>query len=189
MSFGPTDPSPWSDDPPNPYAPPSMPLKDHVTDPFEPDFGYAREHYELATLWQRFAGNFLDGMVTLLAAAILFIPALLILGTVENDNPHPGSLVAGAVGLIAISIWQMVLITQRGQSLGKIAMKTRIVKIEDQALPGFLHGVVLRAWLPALIAQIPFAGGCFSLIDPLFIFGEQRRCIHDQIASTIVIKA
>ena len=36
---------------------------------------------------------------------------------------------------------------------------------------------------------VPFIGGFYSIIDSLMIFGEQRRCIHDYIADTIVIRA
>ena len=45
----------------------------------------------------------------------------------------------------------------------------------------------MRYFPLAVIAQIPFAGGIFSLIDCLFIFREDRRCIHDLIAGTKVV--
>ena len=33
------------------------------------------------------------------------------------------------------------------------------------------------------------AGGLFGLVDILFIFGSERRCIHDLIAQTKVVVA
>jgi len=47
----------------------------------------------------------------------------------------------------------------------------------------------LRNFVSGLPGAIPFLGKLYSLVDPLFIFGEQRRCIHDHIADTIVVKA
>jgi uncharacterized RDD family membrane protein YckC len=37
----------------------------------------------------------------------------------------------------------------------------------------------------SLIGIIPL----YTIIDLLFIFGEQRQCLHDKIADTIVVKA
>jgi uncharacterized RDD family membrane protein YckC len=51
-------------------------------------------------------------------------------------------------------------------------------------LPGFLRGVILRIWVPAAINQ---ACNLFSLVDALWIFGDEQRCLHDLIAGTIVI--
>jgi hypothetical protein len=41
--------------------------------------------------------------------------------------------------------------------------------------------------VPTLIGMIPYVGWIFSLADPLFIFGESRRCLHDMLADTIVV--
>ncbi len=53
---------------------------------------------------------------------------------------------------------------------------------------GFSHAWVLRSLVPGLIAAIPRLGALFVLADVLSIFGEERRCLHDYIAGTKVVK-
>lgn len=133
-----------------------------------------------ATLGKRFMGALIDGL--LMVIAIIF-------GLFAFDiplNQAEGSAEA-YVGLLLLSLLQMFLITTRGQTLGKMAMGTRIV-LMDGGEVGFLHGVVLRAWVLSAVSFIPLIGALVGLADPLFIFGEERRCIHDQIAGTRVIE-
>lgn len=83
---------------------------------------------------------------------------------------------------------QWFLLTTRGQTLGKIALGLRVVRL-DGTLPGLLHGVVLRAW-PFLVvhfATVAIAPGQFLAIDALFIFGAGCRCLHDRLAGTRVV--
>ena len=40
-----------------------------------------------------------------------------------------------------------------------------------------------------LLVFTPLIGGLYALIDHLWIFGEERRCLHDKIADTVVVKA
>ena len=54
--------------------------------------------------------------------------------------------------------------------------------------PGFGRAVFLRNVVPGLIAAIPIAGPLFSVVDLLMIFGRERRCLHDYIAGTRVVK-
>ena len=35
---------------------------------------------------------------------------------------------------------------------------------------------------------IPLIGTVFSLVDVGFIFGKERRCLHDRIAGTCVVQ-
>lgn len=37
------------------------------------------------------------------------------------------------------------------------------------------------------IGYVPFVGRYFSVIDALFIYGENKRCLHDYIAGTMVV--
>ena len=47
---------------------------------------------------------------------------------------------------------------------------------------GFLTNVVLREWIIGIIGLFPIVGIVIIIIDKLFIFREDRRCIHDMIA-------
>ncbi len=98
-----------------------------------------------------------------------------------------GMMLAGA-GWLALFIVQIYLISTRGQSLGKRMLGVRIVKYADNANPGFLHGWLLRNFVPGVIGAVPYIGLLFVLVDLCFIFGEERRCVHDYIAGTKVVK-
>ena len=40
-----------------------------------------------------------------------------------------------------------------------------------------------------VIALIPVVGWLYGLVDALMIFRDSRKCLHDNIADTIVVKA
>lgn len=40
-----------------------------------------------------------------------------------------------------------------------------------------------------MIGQIPYLGPAFGLANVLWIFGGERRCLHDYIADTLVVNA
>ena len=44
----------------------------------------------------------------------------------------------------------------------------------------------LRNLAPTLLSSL--CNGLFGLVDALFIFGEQQRCVHDHFADTKVIR-
>jgi uncharacterized RDD family membrane protein YckC len=100
------------------------------------------------------------------------------------------TVVAGLSG-IAFLAWIVVniyLLVTRGQSVAKLILKIRVVRpVGSQVSWGRLLG--LRYVVPALINSIPLVGILFTLIDPLMIFRDSRRCLHDDLADTIVVKA
>ena len=97
-----------------------------------------------------------------------------------------GSCGAAMIALLAVQVW---LLTTRGQTVGKRALGLRIVKASDMTNGGFVTNVLLRAGAAWAISMVPVAGTIFAVADPLFIFRDDRRCLHDQIAGTCVIKA
>jgi uncharacterized RDD family membrane protein YckC len=53
-----------------------------------------------------------------------------------------------------------------------------------------LARIFFARYLPVtLLGAVPFVGGLVSLVDALLIFRDDRRCLHDEIADTIVVKA
>ncbi|MFN7131687.1 MAG: RDD family protein, partial [Myxococcales bacterium] len=117
------------------------------------------------------------------------------------EGVQKGGLVSFAASLVPLAIMG-ALIAQRGQSLGKIVMLTRIVTLDGRRA-SLYHGFVLRtlpitglARIPSLLAALGSAPatvkpltlltGLVSLVDVLFIFGKEHRCLHDQIAGTAV---
>jgi uncharacterized RDD family membrane protein YckC len=88
---------------------------------------------------------------------------------------------------LPLSIYQWMLIARTGQSIGKKWLRIRIVKLDNSPV-GFGDGVMLREWITRGISFIPCVGAIISLVGYLMIFGSERRCLHDRIAGTKVIK-
>jgi uncharacterized RDD family membrane protein YckC len=139
-------------------------------------------HAMLASRSTRFFGALLDGILMLAGG----IPGgILFFATMDNEaEPSVVGMLAMGAGMIAVAIVNWVMIVQRGQSIAKRILGMRIIVRDTGELPGFLRGVLLRVWVPAAINQ---ACNLFSLVDALWIFGDERRCLHDLIAGTIVI--
>jgi uncharacterized RDD family membrane protein YckC len=142
------------------------------------------EYEVLADPFQRLGAALLDGLVYLVAWGPLFGAAFM-----SDDKGSP--LAVGLVGLgflafLAVFIYQAYLVSTTGQSLGKRWSNVAIVRVDGQPL-GFVDGVLLRSIVPTLLNNIPLVGGIFALADILCIFREDRRCLHDHLASTKVV--
>jgi len=98
-----------------------------------------------------------------------------------------GAGVLGFLGALGIAVYQWVLISRTGQSLGKKWTGIRIERVDGTRVD-FGSGVFMRNWLPKLIGAVPYLGAIFHLLDCLFIFRDDRRCIHDHIAGTRVVR-
>ena len=113
------------------------------------------------------------------------------------DPPAPGSghhlttmwAFFGGIALAGYFIYSIVLVYLYGQTFGKRAMNIRVVRIDGSRV-GFARFIFLR-WLPlAIVGCIPFIGIVIVwLVDPLLIFRDSCRCLHDDIADTKVVTA
>ncbi|MBC7369094.1 MAG: RDD family protein [Undibacterium sp.] len=152
---------------------------------------------------RRLLAMIIDRLLEGLAA----LPGLLLLGPVffravvdsaQGHTPDFNGIEAGGmllgvallgIGGLALTITQVVMISTRGQSLGKRFLGLRIVRFGTGAPAGFAHGWLLRSVVPGVISFIPWIGFVFVIVNYSFIFREDRRCLHDLIADTRVVKA
>lgn len=142
----------------------------------------------LASRLTRLGAALLDALIGLAITA----PVMILTGYFERAMNQQVSLVEVAVysagGMVVYLLLHGYLLATRGQTIGKMVVRVRIVDYNtDEILPfGKLFGLrVLPVWIAAMI---PF-GGCLALIDVLFIFGSEQRCVHDLIAGTKVVVA
>lgn len=95
-------------------------------------------------------------------------------------------------GLLGAIVLQALLIAVRGQNLGKMLFGLRVVAATSGEAAGFLRAGLLRFLMPValilVLNGIPMLGFFFLFVDYLFIFREDRRCLHDLIAGTKVVK-
>lgn len=157
---------------------------------------------ELADRGTRLGAAIIDRVLGLLCA----LPGLVIMGPailriiimamrgdeIDAETVSAGSFILGGViaglSILALFIVQLWMLTTRGQSIGKRLLGIRIVMFTDKTNPGFVHAWLLRNLVPGLIGAVPYVGFLFVITDLCFIFGEQRRCLHDLIAGTKVVK-
>lgn len=160
----------------NPFAPPVAEVRD-VAVAGEP---------ALAGRGQRLLAVLLD---TAIYFVILWVASYALPLNFFNPDPSMAELVVNTLAGVALflAVQGYTLVT-RGQSLGKIALGLRIVRADGSKV-GAARMLGLRYGVGLVIGVIPFLGPLYSLLDALLIFRASRRCLHDNIADTIVVKA
>lgn len=138
----------------------------------------------------RLLAQIIDGLTSLITA--LPGAALLFFGSAGGNKTGPlvvGGVILICLGLLTLLVIQIYLLTTCGQTIGKKLMDIRIVSFDDESNPGFVKAFLLRVFVNGLIGAVPFVGFVYSLVDICFIFRADRRCVHDLIAGTKVVKA
>lgn len=165
----------------------------------------------LAHQGMRLLSRFIDWifeMILSLPGMIMLWPQLTELGRSVMQGHEPdfsqldtGKLMSAALvfsaGWLAALVTQVLLLSLRGQSLGKLITGLRIERI-DGTRAGFVNAWLLREAVITVgsmaLSLLPFIGPIFLrpvyyLVDWCMIFRADRRCLHDLIAGTRVVQA
>jgi uncharacterized RDD family membrane protein YckC len=127
--------------------------------------------------------------------ALFFVPFTIIVLVIDGpsafdegtDPSLPAALLGGGY-LMAMFVTYLVLVSTRGQSLGKMAVGTRIVVHRTGETAGFVNIVLLRNFVAGLPMLIPCVNFVYFIVDCCFIFQASHRTLHDMIGGTSVIK-
>lgn len=170
----------------NPYQPPKATLSEVPSGEQEP-----------GSRWARLGAAMLDGifgaLVVYTPLIVVGAPAVLLRTMRTGQPPDLGGPVMGAFalsGLLLVGwcIFVGVMVARHGQTPGKRIAGVKVVR-KDGSKAGLGRIFWLRNVVNALPGLIPLVGGLYGLVDILFIFSDSRRCIHDMIADTKVVKA
>ena len=144
--------------------------------------------YGLASRWSRLAAALFDGALALCFNLVIF-HSLGLWEKLINAKQIDYSI------LLWISIADIVFflllhgysLHYYGQTLGKKLLKIAIVSFDNDRILPISRLIVLR-YLPIwVVSLIPILANIIPVIDALFIFRQDKRCIHDLIAGTKVI--
>jgi len=136
-----------------------------------------------ATRGDRFLSALIDGFIGIIAA----VPIFMYIGLDNLSDPSLFlSLSMLAYGLVVGFILHGYLLYHYGQTIGKNFMSIRIENLDDTKAE--LSTIYLKRILPMQVLSIvPFGGQFISgLVNPMFIFGKEKRCLHDYVAKTKV---
>ena len=121
-----------------------------------------------AGFWARFAANLIDGIILSL---LISLPISILTG-----NSQTGSIVNGLAGVLyCILMWG-----SRGATLGKMAMKIKIVGTDGSDVS---YGIAFLRYIGYFISAIPFCLGYLWML-----WDGRKQTWHDKIASTCVIR-
>ena len=101
-------------------------------------------------------------------------------------GPMLGSA-GGVVAWIGLLVWAWFtykFVKENGQSIAKKMLGIKVVRSDGSAA-----SVGRIFWLRNVVNGVLSIIPLYGLIDALLIFGETRKCIHDKIADTSVVKA
>lgn len=146
----------------------------------------AQQAQVLASLSSRFLANLVDQasiyLPVLIGGTIFF---LFVSGSRGSSDTAVGVTFMLTLGATLGVIGYQIYLAARGrQSIGKRWLGIRVVRSDGSPVDGG-RMLLLRNGLWLVLNIIT---GLSSLIDVLFIFSEQRRCLHDHVADTKVIE-
>lgn len=144
--------------------------------------------YKLADRGERLVASIVDGLII----GVVTVPVMFLTGGFQaiSGGEEPSllySFVLGGLGLVVFALVNFNLLKANGQTVGKKLLKIKIVTVDDRQAQLDDH-LLKRYAVYFLPGQVPVVGQLFTIVNLLFIFGKERRCIHDLVGGTKVVK-
>ncbi|MDE0267688.1 MAG: RDD family protein, partial [Acidimicrobiaceae bacterium] len=140
------------------------------------------EEIELGNLGNRLVAKIIDYFIFFLIIPLVagfFLPFLLPFLSDSSDN------VIFIIVLIPYGLYDVGMIATKGQTLGKMVMRIKVIRADNGVTPGwgksFLRWIV---YLILIVISILFLLSCISIIAD-----RLNRAWHDRAAKTLVVRA
>ncbi|MGX5201054.1 RDD family protein [Aliikangiella sp. IMCC44632] len=140
----------------------------------------------LASRWARLGASLIDTIILM----CVLIPLMFMTGglyTIEAgiEPSLTYNLMISALLIVAFVLINGAFLVRDGQTLGKKLLGIKITDMQGNLATK--NHLIKRYAVYFLPGQIPVVGQFFSIVNILFIFGKEKRCIHDLAGGTQVI--
>jgi uncharacterized RDD family membrane protein YckC len=152
---------------------------------------------------KRIGGRLIDVLLWIVVSAVI---QLVVIGSggltasTISDVSYGRAVVAGLITTVVVSGYEVLMLANRGATLGKMAVNTRVIRSDGSAVdvtdavkrisPYLVLNVLGSVTGTALGALFSFALFVIGLVSFVFLFTDQRRqTVWDKIADTVVVDA
>jgi uncharacterized RDD family membrane protein YckC len=137
-----------------------------------------REDLELASINKRSVAFAIDEIIISLLFAVIVWDQLKVIKTPEAMMAYSSSLFVYVMSVKII--YQAIFVYMYGASLGKMAMKIRVIESEYLGLPTLKQSII-RAIMRVISEMVFYFGYLVAFFSPI------RLTWHDKIATTLVV--
>ncbi|MGW1378264.1 RDD family protein [Streptomyces sp. NPDC002446] len=143
----------------------------------------------LAHRGRRLVARIIDAI--LIGVPVSVIMSVLVGGVdyVSTSNVEAGKQwTVSGVTMLAYLVYEGLMLSSRGQTVGKMAMKIRVAMLVNGTVPT-PQAAWIRAAVYTLPEVVPCCGPIFWLVNVLWCTWDKpyQQCLHDKAAKTVVV--
>lgn len=139
----------------------------------------------LATPLRRLGGFAIDSVVYGLIVFVLLVGGGEDLETLARGEEVVSSSIL-LTGLLIFGVYQVSLTRLRGQTIGKMALRTKVIDADTGQLPGWQSSFI-RWGAPGALTAVPWIGYLALVMYAWLLWDRRRQGLHDKAAQTMVI--
>lgn len=141
---------------------------------------------EIASPGRRLGGFIIDALI-LSAVALLLMPILGFDLDLNDPDSFDNASRFRLANLVVAGVYSVAFVSIRGQTPGKILVRTKVVDATTRQIPS-ITAAVIRYAVPVAVTFVPVIGGLLGLLVYAWLLWDpQRQGIHDKAANTLVV--
>ncbi|MEU5030447.1 RDD family protein [Streptomyces milbemycinicus] len=139
----------------------------------------------LANRGRRLVARIIDALIVGIPVGLVMA---VLLGDYDPVNNNDEATAITIVYALVYFLYEGLMLTKYGQTVGKKVMKIRVALLENGEIPAGQPGW-LRAGTYALPEIVPCCGFIFWLVNVLWCTWDKpyHQCLHDKVAKTVVV--